>query len=127
MTFMRGRWWHNPRVVKGSMLAVAMLLTACSGLPTTPLPPAGTCEFPSGTHFAFFGTTNAAGLGLSTDTAHVGRWWVTSERLLWRFPYPAGLPLPPPARQACGLLDDGSVVIQRVPENWHAPLDASSP
>jgi hypothetical protein len=125
MTFMRGRWWHNPRTVKGSLLVVAALLPSCSGLPTTLRAPPD-CGFPDGTHFAFFGTTNAAGLGLSVGNEQVGRWWVSSERIPWRLPTPASLPLPAPARRACGLFDDGSIVFQALPIDWHPPFDAVS-
>jgi hypothetical protein len=107
------------------MVAVAVLLTACSGLPTTPRAPAG-CGFPEGTHFAFIGTATAAALGLPNGDTQVGRWWVSSERLPWVGHGFAGYPIPPPSPKACGVFDDGSMAFQSLPLDWHPPFDAFS-
>jgi hypothetical protein len=124
MTFIAGRWWHNRRAVKGSILAIAVLLSACYGLPTEPRPPNGQCFFPPGTHFAFIGVTSGAALGLSGESGAVGRWWVSSERVSqWWRPLPPNVPTPPPSRQACGIFTDGSVEMTGVPENWHLPFN----
>lgn len=118
MTFIAGRWWHNPRTVKGVLLAVAVLLSGCYGLPTTPAAPAE-CHFPQGTHWAFVGMASAAALGLSGGSGDLGRFWVSSERVsqAWR-PLPPNVPIPPPSRHACGILPNGDTEIYSVPPNW---------
>jgi hypothetical protein len=122
MTFIAGRWWHNPRTVKGSLLAVAVLLSGCYGLPTTPMPPAA-CHFPDGTHFVFIGEASAAALGIPEGSEHIGRFWVSSERVsqLWR-PKPSTAPVPVPSRQACGVFSDDTE-IYGIPENWQPRLN----
>jgi hypothetical protein len=113
--------------VKGSLLAVAVLLAGCSGLPTEPRPPNGACPFPPDTHFAFIGIASGAALGIPGATGAIGRWWIGSERISQRWrPLPRNVPVPPPMRTACGLFDDGSSEIGTVPDNWHPPFDASS-
>src|SRR4026207_1991011 len=102
MTFIAGRWWHNPRSVKGSLLIVAVLLSGCYGLPTGPRPPDGACPFPPGTHFAFIGDASGAALGIPGASGGVGHWWVSSERIsqTWRPGPPSTLRdlvgIPPP-------------------------------
>jgi len=107
------------------MLAVAVALSGCYGLPTTPKPPVD-CGFPEGTHFAFIGMASEADLGFPNGDRHVGQWWVSSERLPYSAPLPAGRPIPPPSPKACGVFDDGSMAIGNVPLDWHPPFDAVS-
>ena len=107
------------------MLIVAVLLSGCYGLPTTPPAPAG-CGFPEGTHFAFIGTASRADLGFPQDDSLVAKWWVSSERLPWTGHWKANTPPPPLSRQACGFFPGGSIGIQLLPLDWHPPFDASS-
>jgi len=124
MTFIAGRWWHNPRTVKGVLLAVAVLLSGCYGLPTTPKPPAG-CGFPDGTHFAFIGMASETELGFPNGDWHIGRWWVSSEWLPWVGHGIPGYVIPPPSPKACGVFPD-SMAFLSLPRDWHPPFDASS-
>jgi hypothetical protein len=125
MTLIAGRWWHNPRTVKGVLLAVAIVLSGCYGLPTTPLAP-GDCGFPPGTHFSFIGKASRAELGFPNGDSLVAEWWVSSERLPWVGHWKANMPIPPPSPQACGAFPDGSIGLQILPLDWHPPFDAVS-
>ena len=107
------------------MLAVAVLLSSCYGLPTTPHAPAG-CDFPEGTHFAFIGNASRADLRFPGGDSQVADWWVTSERLPWVHLWKASTPVPPPSPQACGVFPDGSIGVQILPLDWHPPFDAVS-
>jgi hypothetical protein len=116
--------------VKGVLLAVAILLSGCYGLPTTPLPPAG-CPFPEGTHFSFIGKASEADLGFPNGDWHVADWWVSSERLPWvghGLPKPGApdMRIPPPSPLACGVFPDGSMALGNLPLDWHPPFDAIS-
>ena len=109
------------------MLAVVLILSACTALPTGPVAPI--CSFPEGTHFAYIGVSSAKALGLPGGDPTGGHYWVTSERVPFGS-HPVSIPLgasvPPISRQACGVFENGGVVfIPGVPDNWHPPFDAA--